>query len=416
MKQVLAPVSKRDGTVDILAPSQKLRIIVGGMVGQFPLGGVAWDYLHYVLALHELGHEVYYDENTNTWPYDPIKQEPTNDGAFAASFLDAFFSRYCPELRCRWHFNLLLRESFGMTREQFDAVAATADIYLNLSGVCILPDMLNHRCKRVFVDTDPGFNQFGLYNLVKKEGMRCLRFQEVARHDVFMTYAENINAPDCDLPKLNFTWVPTRPVVSLPLWDWCRSVPLKDKAFTTVMTLDFSASFDGLDYKGKKYYDKRPEFEKFIDLPLYTNAILRPAINRDLGLERILEKGWQVTPGSSVSDTPERYQKFIAASYGEWSIAKNVYVEPKTGWFSCRTCCYLAASRPAVLQDTAWSRYIPAGEGLMAFSTPDEAAAALEAVMSDYPKHQQAAYEIARNYLSPNAVLVPALESIVNAP
>jgi hypothetical protein len=42
----------------MLAPSQRLRIIVGGMVGEFPLGGVAWDYLHYVLGLHELGHDV----------------------------------------------------------------------------------------------------------------------------------------------------------------------------------------------------------------------------------------------------------------------------------------------------------------------------------------------------------------------
>lgn len=43
---------------------QRLRIIVGGLVGQFPLGGVAWDYFHYVLGLHELGHDVYYHEDT----------------------------------------------------------------------------------------------------------------------------------------------------------------------------------------------------------------------------------------------------------------------------------------------------------------------------------------------------------------
>ncbi len=54
--------------------SQKLRIIVGGMVGQFPLGGVAWDYFHYLLGLHELGHDVVYHEDTWVWPYDPVQR------------------------------------------------------------------------------------------------------------------------------------------------------------------------------------------------------------------------------------------------------------------------------------------------------------------------------------------------------
>ena len=120
-----------------------------------------------------------------------------------------------------------------------------------------------------------------------------------------------------------------------------------------------------------------------------------------------------MTAAYPVSDTPEHYQQFIADSFGEWSIAKNVYAEPNTGWFSCRTCCYLAAGRPAVVQDTAWSRFIPSGEGLFAFRTIDEAAAALEEVMRDYPRHQRAAYQISQEYLSPQAVLVPMLERIM---
>jgi hypothetical protein len=391
----------------------RLRIIVGGMVGQFPLGGVAWDYLHYVLGLHELGHEVYYDENTYTWPYDPIKQEPTNDGRFAANFIDGFFARYAPDLRTRWHYNLLQEKSYGMTRQRFDEVAASADIYLNVSGVCLLPDNLNPRCKRVFMDTDPGFNQIGLYTLVQKEGTDCKRYREVAGHDCILTYAENINSPDCHLPKLGLKWIPTRPIATLPHWDWIRSVTPRDEAFTTVMTLDFSATLKSLDYDGKSYYDKRPEFERFMDLPLHTKAVLRPALGRHTGIERILAKGWQMTPAYPVSDTPEHYQQFIADSFGEWSIAKNVYAEPNTGWFSCRTCCYLAAGRPAVVQDTAWSRFIPSGQGVIGFRTMDQALAGLESVRADYARHQKAAYEVARDYLSPKAVLAPMLEAIM---
>jgi hypothetical protein len=398
----------------MLAASDRLRIIVGGMVGQFPLGGVAWDYLHYVLGLHELGHEVFYDENTNAWPYDPIRQEPTNDGAFAASFINSFFLRYCPELRTNWHFNLLMQRSYGMTREQFAEVAATADVYLNVSGVCLLPDKLNPYCRKVFIDTDPGFNQIGLLNLLEKEGQDCQRYLDVARHDVFLTYAENINAPECHLPRLGFHWITTRPVVTLGPWEWCCRTQPKDKAFTTVMTLDLSATFNRLNYKDRTYSDKRAEFEKFIDLPSKTHAILRPAIGRHSGLERALKKGWEMIAAYPVSSTPERYQHFIADSYGEWSIAKNIYVEAKSGWFSTRTCCYLVAGRPAVVQDTSWSHYLPSGKGLIGFTTVEEAVVGLERVGTDYLSHQKAAYEIAREYFSPGVVLVPLLDCVMH--
>jgi hypothetical protein len=395
--------------------SQRLRIIVGGMVAKFPLGGVAWDYLHYVLAFHELGHEVFYHEDTNTWPYDPLRGEPTPDGAYAAGFIDAFFVRYCPELRQRWHFNLLSKQSYGLSREHFQEIAASADVYLNVSGSCILPDNLGPRCKRVFVDTDPGFNQIGLYSQLQENGSNCQRYREVTNHDVFLTYAENINSPDCHLPRLGLQWIPTRPLVTPSQWDWCRTAKPKEKLFTTVMTLDFSAEFKGLRYEGTTYGDKRTEFEKFIDLPSRTEACFTLAVGRHSGLERIQKKGWQVTPAPAVSATPERYQQFIAESYGEWSIAKNIYAAPRTGWFSTRTCCYLAAGRPAILQDTTWSRFIPSGEGLIAFNTLDQAVSALDNVMSNYERHQQAACDIAREYFSPNAVLKPALEHIITA-
>ena len=385
------------------------------MVGQFPLGGVAWDYLHYVLGLHELGHDVYYDENTNTWPYDPIKQEPINDGTFAAGFIDGFFKQYCPALQNKWHFNLLKGKSYGMTRERFNEVAASADIYLNVSGVCLLPDNLSSRCRRVFMDTDPGFNQIGLYNLIQKEGKTAPRYLEVAAHDVHLTYAENIHSPECHLPQCGFKWIGTRPLVTLRHWDAARRMSPKDKAFTTVMTLDFSATLKSLEYDGMDYYDKRPEFEKFIDLPLKTQAILRPAIGRNTGLQRILDKGWQVTPAYEISDTPAKYQQFVADSFGEWSIAKNVYAATNSGWFSCRTCCYLAAGRPAVVQDTGWSSFIPSGSGLYGFRTMDDAVAGLEAIIADYPAQQQAAYEIAREYLAPDKVLSPMLDAIFAA-
>lgn len=394
--------------------ADKLRIIVGGLVGQYPLGGVAWDYFHYVLGLHELGHDVYYDENTNTWPYDPLKQQPSDDGSFNAAFIDRFFARYAPALRDRWHYRLLLKDDYGMSREAFAKVAASADVYLNVSGGNIMPENLNPRCLKVYMDTDPGFSQIGLYEAMQKDGRDKGRYAEVAAHDRFLTYAENIWADDCKLPRLDLPWQTTRPVVTLSDWADTAGHTPRDQAFTTVMTLNFTKENRKFHYNGVDYYDKRVEFEKFIDLPGKVRRPLRLAMGSNSGIDPILRRGWQVTPAYDVSATPESYQQFIADSAGEWSIAKNFYVATHSGWFSCRTACYLAAGRPAVVQDTQWSRYIPSGEGVLAFSTMDQAIAAMESVESDYDKHRTAAIAIARDHLSPKAVLTPMLERLLS--
>ncbi|HEX8339985.1 MAG TPA: hypothetical protein VF624_03660 [Tepidisphaeraceae bacterium] len=395
--------------------TQKLRVIVGGMVGQFPLGGVAWDYLHYVLALHELGHDVYYHEDTNTWPYNPSIREPSADGLYNADFIRAFFTAYAPALGDKWHYRLLQDKSFGMSAAAFDEVCRSADVYLNVSGVCRLPASLSPGCRRVFMDTDPGYNQMGLQDLLDAEGPGAKRYVEVARdHDVHLTYAENIHADDCKLPKAGIDWITTRPTVTLPHWRaGLDEPPQGEEMFTTVMTLDLSKEPKRLNYRGVDYFDKRPEFEKFIDLPRYAPGVpLRLAIGNHKNLEPVYAAGWNVIDSHDVSVSPEAYRRFIFDSAGEWSIAKNVYAATNSGWFSCRTCCYLAAGRPAVVQDTKWSRSVPSGAGLFAFDTIEQAKAGLEAVAADPQRHRRAAYDVAREYLAPDRVVTPMLESI----
>ena len=92
----------------------KLRIIVGGLVGQYPMGGVAWDYFHYVLGLAELGHDVYYHEDTWVWPHDPVKGYAVDDPSYTVNFIRDFFDRYWPHLNDRWHYVLLHEKHFGM--------------------------------------------------------------------------------------------------------------------------------------------------------------------------------------------------------------------------------------------------------------------------------------------------------------
>jgi hypothetical protein len=397
------------------ANTGKLRIIVGGMVGQFPLGGVAWDYFHYVLALHELGHDVHYYEDTNTWPYNPSIRQPSADGIYNANFIDAFFRRYAPSLADKWHYRLLKGQTFGMSAEAFAEVCRTTDIFLNVSGVCAVPEILPPHCRRVFMDTDPGYNQMGLQDVIDTQGKTAQRYIEVTQHhDLHLTYAENFHQPDCNLPDNGIKWVTTRPVVTLPHWRDALDAPLPpDAAYTTVMTLDLSKAPKRLHYRGVDYYDKRPEFEKFIALPSHVPEIpLTLAIgnNNDKTMQPLMANKWNVVDAHDASLTPEAYRQFIFESAGEWSIAKNVYAATNSGWFSCRTCCYLAAGRPAVEKDTKWSRYIPSGAGLFAFNTIEEAAAGLREVASDPIKHRRAAYEVAREYLAPDRVMTPIID------
>lgn len=386
-----------------------LRIIVGGMVGQFPLGGVAWDYLHYVLALHELGHDVVYHEDTWVWPYDPVRGYPTDDPDYTVRFLRNFFERHAPELRDRWHYVLLHERHFGMDEAAFDAFARSADLFLNVSGACFIPDRLAPRCVKAWMDTDPGYNHIRLATRPAWAEHIDRWIDQVRAHDRHLTYAENICADDCRLPRLDFDWIPTRPVATLAHWSHLRDQPPKpDAPLTTVMSWDYFPGKLVLD--GVEYHGKPPEYERFRTLPTHTTARLALAVGgHKTPTEQIRADGFELRDARQLTLTPESYQDFIASSAGEWSVAKNVFVALRTGWFSTRTACYLAAGRPAVVQDTAWSRYIPSGSGVHAFSTLDEAVAAIDRVLSRPEEQRRAACDVAEQYLSPKAVLPPML-------
>ena len=185
-----------------------------------------------------------------------------------------------------------------------------------------------------------------------------------------------------------------------------------DKSFwTTIMTWN---AFKGkLIYKGKEYKSKGAEFEKIKGLPKKYSEKFEIGIGGKNAPKTELKKnGWRIVDGPTVTLTPENYRDYIYNSKGEFSIAKNVYVAMKTGWFSCRSACYMAAGKPVVLQDTGFSKFIPTGKGVMAFSTLDEAVAAIEIVESDYEGHCQAAREIANEYFSAEVVLKDMLKKM----
>ena len=392
--------------------AQKLRIIVGGIVGQYPLGGVAWDYFHYLLALSELGHDVYYHEDTWVWPLDPVNGYATDDASYTARFIDTFFANHGPHLRDKWHYVLLHDKGYGMSNEAFAEVARTADVYLNVSGVCFFPEDLSPRCKKVFIDTDPGYNQVMIRDRPDWSENIDRWVDQVLEHDVHLTYAENMFQPDCLVPRVGIDWKPTRCVATLPSWASVRQTPIApDAPFSTVMTWRY---FDGpIMNDGIEYHGKSPEHEKFRDMPkCVDHPLLLAVAGNKYDPEAIKADGWRFEPAGPASLTPERYMDFIARSCGEWSVAKNVYVGLRTGWFSCRTACYLAAGRPAVVQDTGWSRTLPTGEGLFAFETKQQAIDGINQILADPARHRAAAYDVAREYLAPDKTMPQMIESI----
>jgi hypothetical protein len=83
---------------------------------------------------------------------------------------------------------------------------------------------------------------------------------------------------------------------------------------------------------------------------------------------------------------------------------RDQYVRPNTGWFSDRTCCYLAAGRPVITQETGFSKFLPSGKGLFGFRTLDDILKAVDTIERDYAGNCRAAREIAEFFAAEKVV------------
>jgi len=147
---------------------------------------------------------------------------------------------------------------------------------------------------------------------------------------------------------------------------------------------------------------KRMSFLRFLELPRHTRQSLELALyltGKDSeDRARLEHHGWRVRDSREVTSSPEAYRSYVQRSRGELSCAKPSYVEFQSAWISDRTLCYLASGKPAVVQHTGPSAYLPNGEGLFRFTTVAEAVGALDAVNADYERHCRAARGIAEAY------------------
>ena len=399
-----------------------LRIVVVGTLACNPYAGMAWMHMQITAGLQRLGHDVYYFETTSTWPYDPIRQMKVRDSEYSVPYLARVAESF--GLAGRWAYRRSYsdKEWFGLSSCKAEDLLANSDAVLNVAAATRFAEEGLRVGHLVYFGTDPVYHEISFAN--GDEDTQTL-FDE---HDEVITYGENIGNRDCPIPPLPRLKSKTRQPVLLDLW---QSGPPSKKEFTTVGNW----KQDGRDvqYLGEIYYwSKDREFLKFIDLPTQINQPIELATNLtgpDSGEARIGEAvracgvaqdayvllrdhGWRLVHGPDFSTDPWSYRDYISASRGEFTVARDLNVRLRSGWFSERSACYLAAGRPVITQDTGFGTVLPTGEGLFAFNTMEEILAAFDAVNSDYGKHSRAARAIAEEYFRAETVLAKVIDDL----
>ena len=377
-------------------PASKGKIIVFGILFWYPLAGVTYQFLHYLIGLRRLGYDPYYIEDSARWIYDPHLNDLSPDA-------ESNIAAVVPALQAhgfgdRWAFRGKYPggKCYGLSEAQIDALYREADAFLNITGAQELRDEHLVVKRRIYVESDP----FALQVKVAKGDAGATRM--LAAHDTLFTFGENLGADDCTVPIERFAWFPTRQPVALELWN---GAPFGGDTFNTITTWHNK----GKDIQWQDqtwYWTKDREFEKFLNLPKRGSVKFELAATVDDTVKSsLLSHGWRQTSSIEISRDTERYRNYITQSRGEFTVARDQYVRPNTGWFSDRSACYLAAGRPVITQETGFSKFLPTGKGLFGFRTMDDILRAVDAIECDYEGNCRAAREIAREYFSAEKVV-----------
>ncbi len=377
-------------------------VVVAGALANKPRnGGEAWVRLSWVLGLRRLGCRVRFVEQ--------IDAGDCVDGAgnvvpCSRSINLSYFRTVVEKFGLTDSASLLVGDDdhFGMRREAVERALEESDVLVNISGHLRDESLLERARTRAYVDIDPGFTQYWHIQRIADLGLES--------HDVHFTIAENVGSPACSIPQAGIQWRTVRqPVV---LAEWPVASDGRPTRFTTVAT--WRGPYGPITVDGRTFGLKVHEFRKLLDLPRRSAATFELALDihpderRDV--DALAQHGWRLVDPRHVAGDPDSFRRYVATSGAEFSVAHGVYVETNSGWFSDRTIRYLAAGKPALVQDTGFSRTIPTGEGLLAFLTLDDAIAGAAQLTADYEKHRTAARAIAEEYFESDKVLSKFLD------
>src|SRR5918994_1548785 len=383
-------------------------------------GGHLWVFLNWALGLRALGCEVIWLETVSDkesvaalkssrkfrrlgLEQDGLVERPTelmHEVQANVATLKRRLERYGLAERlalCYWDGEALPDE---VTNGCLDLeAAAEADMLLNLRYS--LPGEVVGRFRRsALVDIDPG-----LLQLWMSQGL-----VNVSQHDLYFTIGETVGQPGARFPDMGLKWHYTPPPVFLPEWP-----PVRADSMAPYTTVSHWWDKGWVEIQGElRDNNKRAAFLAYSELPSRTSTPLELALCLAPGDEeegRLLEeRGWKIRHSWTVSSETEQYRAYIQQSRGEFSVVKPSCVWLNNAWISDRTLCYLASAKPAVIQHTGPSRFLPDSEGLLRFRTLEEATRALSNVESDYERHCRLARELAEEHFDAQKVVGRVLE------
>jgi hypothetical protein len=363
--------------------------IAGHAVGY---GGNTWAFLQWILGFQRLGFEVYYVEEHRA-------QKLMDENLKPVPLLESANARYFRQVTERFdlgdHAALLEAGSsahVGLSREDIDRIAPDIDLFLNQFGAYTA--VLGRVRRSVYLDLDPGHTQ--IWQEQYGVDMR------LRGHDLYLTIGLNLGEPGCPLPTCGIRWEKTLwPIV---LSQWATEEP-PGSAFTTVANW---RDYSWIEWEGVWYAQKAEAFKAVIDLPRRVSMPIEVCLSindSDPELPLLHDNGWRLVSPRERAGNADSYRRYIQRSRGEFSPVRPICSLGKSGWFSERSGCYLAAGRPVVMEDTGLGRHVPVGLGLLTYTDIETAAHCLEAVQRDYTRHAIAALSFAREHLDSDRVL-----------
>lgn len=369
-------------------------VAVGGALAQRPgYGGHAWALLNYLLGFRALGHDVLFlDRLTPEMAPDPSQRER------CVGWLAEVMER--AGLKDSYSLSLG-EETVGLSRRAALERVGGSILLLNVMGFVNDEEVLAASPRNVFLDIDPGFGQ-----MWRQLGLH----DAFVGHDAYVTVGEKVGDPDCLIPTCGIEWVRTPHPIVLDEWP----VVGGGEKFTSIGS--WRGPYDPVKFEGRRFGLRAHALRKLIELPALVEPELELALDIDpadaADLAALRENGWRLVDPSQVASDLDSYRDYVQDSLAELMVAKEIYVEARSGWFSERSLAYLASGKPVLAQETGFGERYPTGEGLLAFGDLDEARAGVEAICADPPRHSRAAREIAEEHFEAKKVLGRLLEEV----